>query len=192
MFLPKTLAAVGALLVVGVALAAQSPNPRFNPCFGCPKPEPALLALPSSIALTDIQISLLRGGSGGCAGRCVNYRVTIHGDGTVNYEDLAAPPLPARERKVAVADVVALTNEFIDVRFFEAPARYVGRSFYVLQGEQLLLRRMSASDGAEWDLSLRLGDLEKSVHLYRDYPEHLGHLRDRVDQLGGPQSWITR
>jgi hypothetical protein len=188
MLLPKTSAAVVAFLVVGVGLAAQSPNPRF----GRPKPEPAPVALPSSVALSDIHISLLRGGSGGCAGRCVNYRVTIHGDGTVEYEDLAAPPLPARERKVEVAEVVALTNEFIDGRFFEAPARYVGRSFYVLQGEQLLLRRTSASDGPEWDLSLRLGNLEKSVHLYRDYPDHLGRLRDRVDQIGGLKSWSAR
>ena len=63
MLLPKTLAAVGALLVVGVGLPAQSPNPRF----GRPKPELVPVALPSSIALSDVQVNLLRRG-GACLG----------------------------------------------------------------------------------------------------------------------------
>ena len=174
----KPFAVVGALFTVGVALAAAQ------------NPSPPRVALPASVALTDVQITLRTGG--GCLGRCVHYRVTIHGDGTVKYEELAKPPIPPQARTVTVADVVALTNEFIGARFFEAAARYVGRNFYVLEGERLSLLGRSVDDGPEWDLSLRLGDLEKSVHLNLDYPEQLGRLRDRVDQIGGPQSWIAK
>jgi hypothetical protein len=179
MVLPKTLAAAVALLAIGVHLSAQSPAPPP-------------VTLPSSLALADIRIGLLRKSGGGCVGRCVYYQVSIRGDGTVRYEDLADPPLPPRERTVPAAEVIALTNDFVGARFFEAAARYEGRSFYVMQGQQLLLRQRGGADGAEWDLSLRLGGLEKSVHLYRDFPEHLGQLRDRVDQIGGPQSWTAR
>ena len=84
---------------------------------------------------------------------------------------------------------MALTNEFLAARFLEVPERFDGRSFYVLQGQQLLLRGTFGADGPEWDLSLRLGQLEKSVHLYADYPDALGRLRDRVDQIGGPRNW---
>jgi hypothetical protein len=179
MIMPKTLAAVVALLAIGVCVTAQGPAS-------------SRVTLPSSLALTDIRISLLRNSGGGCLGRCVHYQVTIRGDGTLRYEDLADPPIPPRERTVPVAEVVALTNDLVGARFFDAPARYEGRSFYVLEGQQLLLRGRSAADGPEWDLSLRLGELEKSVHLYLDYPEHLGHLRDRVDQIGGPHSWPAK
>ncbi len=178
MVLPKLLATV-AWMTIGVCVAAQSPAP------------PRLM-LPARLALADVRIELLRNGGGGCMGRCVHYRVTIHGDGTVRYEDLAEPPLPPRQRTIPVDEVVALTNEFVGARFFEAAGRYEGRSFYALQGDRLLLRGTFAADGPEWDLSLRLGNLEKSVHLYLDYPAQLGSLRDHVDQIGGPRNWSTK
>ncbi len=175
MVLRKLLATV-AWLTIGVCAAAQAPAP------------PRLM-LPVSLTLSDIRIGLLLGGGGGCVGRCVHYRVTIRGDGTVRYEDLAQPPLPARERTIPSDEVVALTNEFLAARFFEASERYEGRSFYALQGDRLLLRGTAGADGPEWDLNLRLGGLEKSVHLYLDYPAQLGSLRDHIDQIGGPRSW---
>ena len=110
----------------------------------------------------------------------------------MRYEDLAYPPVPPRQRQISVDDVVTLANEFVGARFFEGPDGYWGRSFYVRQGEQLLWRGMSASDGPEWDLSFQLGRLTKSVHLYMDYPEHLGSLRDHVDRIGGPQAWSVK
>jgi hypothetical protein len=148
--------------------------------------------LPDSIPLSELEIRLERHTGGGCIGRCVHYRVTVRGDGMVIYEDLAQPPVPSRQRTVAVDDVVSLANEFVRSRFFEAPERYVGESFYERQGEQLRLRGTAASDGPAWDLSIRLGRLAKSVHLYLAYPEALARLRDRVDRIGGPQSWTDR
>ena len=145
--------------------------------------------LPTSISPNEIEIRMVRGGHGGCLGRCVDYRVTIGGDGMVRYEDLASPPVPARTRRVTVDEVVALANEFVRARFLEAPERYVGQSFYVLQNGQLLLRGSAGADHPTWDLSFRLGTLQKSVHLELGYPDYLGRLRDLVEKLGGPTAW---
>ena len=144
--------------------------------------------LPSSISPNEVEIRMTRRAGGGCYGRCLHYRVTISGDGTVRYEDLASPPVPQRIRRVAVDEVVALANEFVRARFLEAhPVRYVGESFYVLQNGQLVLHGSGAIDIPIWDLSFRLGTLENSVHLEHGIPNHLGRLRDLVDKLGGPK-----
>lgn len=154
-----------------------------------PTPRAQAPALPTSVSPDEVEIRMLRGGGGGCVGRCVNYRVTISGNGTVLYEDLASPPVPSRTRRVAVDDVVVLANEFVRARFFEAPERYVGQSFYVLQNGGLQLRGSGGADHPTWDVSFRLGPLQKSVHLEIGYPDYLGGLRDLVDKLGGPAAW---
>jgi hypothetical protein len=164
-------------LSCGASLAAQGP----------PRP-----TLPNTLELKDIEIVLVRDTGGGCPGRCVHYRVTIQGDGTVTYQDLAEPPVPAQTRKVPIDDVVALVNQFVGARFFEAPDRYVGKSFYARQGDRLLLRGTAGADGPVWHLNLRLGGAMKSVHLYLDSPAYLRELRDHVDQIGGPQAWAGR
>jgi hypothetical protein len=150
--------------------------------------------LPPSISPNEVEIRMrYYFGGGGCPEpRCVVYRVTISGDGTVRYEDLASPPVPARTRRVAVDEVVALANEFIRARFLEAPETYVGQSSYVLQDGQLLLRGSAYADYPTWDLSFRLGTLQKSVHLMVGYPDYLGRLRDLVDKFGGPAAWSTQ
>lgn len=107
----------------------------------------------------------------------------------MTYADFAEPPVQPRQRTVAIDDVVALANEFIRGRFFEASESYVGDSFYVRQGDQLTLRGSGGADGPVWDLSVQLGGLSRSVHLYSGYPDYLGRLRDLVDKLGGPGAW---
>jgi hypothetical protein len=148
--------------------------------------------LPISVSPNDVEIRMTRESHGGCPGRCVRYRITISGDGTVRYEDLASPPIPRRTRKVAVDDVVALANEFVRARFLEAPGKYVGQSFYVLRNGQLELHASGGADHPTWDLSFRLGTLQNSVHLELGFPDCLGRLRDLVDKLGGPEAWTER
>jgi hypothetical protein len=138
-------------------------------------------------------MGLVVGGGGGCVGRCVRYRVTVSGNGAVTYEDLVEDPQSVRrQRSISVDEVVALLNEFLRAGFLEARDRYVGASFYARQGGQLVLRVRGGADGTTWDLSLRVGGLRKSVHLYMDYPDALGKMRDRVENLGGPQAWTVR
>jgi len=148
--------------------------------------------LPVSLLPSDIEIQMTVVGSGGCAGRCIHYRVTITGDGTVRYEDLASQPRPGRTRMVPIEDVVTLTNEFVRARFFEASSSYEGDRFYRLRDGKLQLLGHSAADGLTWDLSLRLGSAQKSVHLYIDIPNYLGRLRDLVDQMAGTTAWQQR
>jgi hypothetical protein len=175
----KQLALIGLLLFTVTGVAAQVTSPPTVP-------------LPTTLELTDVEVGLVRTTSGGCPGRCIHYRVTIRGNGAVTYEDLAQPPVPPRKRSVSVEEVVALLNEFVGARFFEGPERYVGRSAYVHRDGRLLLRGRIGADGPAWDLSLRLGGMSKAVHLYLDYPDYLGTLRDRVDRIGGPQAWAPQ
>jgi Domain of unknown function (DUF6438) len=165
---------LGALLLFGSGLPAHAQQ------------------LPFSLLPSDIEIQMTVGGGGGCAGRCIHYRVTITGDGTVRYEDSASPPLPGRTRKVPIEDVVTLTNEFVRARFFEASSRYEGDRFYRLQDGKLELLGHAAADGTTWDLSLRLGSAQKSVHLYIDIPDYLARLRDLVDRMAGTTAWQQR
>jgi hypothetical protein len=180
--LPKFVGAAALLVLVGQMLSATMQDPPQRPD-----------RLPASIALSEVEIRLDRDTGGGCSGRCIRYRITVRGDGTVTYEDLALPPLPSRGRTVPVDDVVTLVNEFLRASFFDASDRYAGKSFYVREGNDLLLHGMSGgSDWPSWDLRLRVGQAVKSVHLYFDYPDDLGRLRDRVERLGGPQVWIAK
>ena len=149
--------------------------------------------LPTSLSPNDVEIRMTRENHGGCPEpRCVHYRVTISGDGAVRYEDLASPPVPSRNRRVPVDDVVALVNDFVRARFLEAPARFVGQSFYVLRNRQLELHHSGGADHPTWDLSFRLGAVQNSVHLELGIPDYLGRLTDLVDKIGGPGAWATR
>jgi hypothetical protein len=149
--------------------------------------------LPTTVSPNEIEIRLTRrAGGGGCYIRCVNYRVTISGDGTVRYEDLEPPSAPRRTRQMPVNEVVALTNEFVRARFLEAPGSFDGHGFYVLQNGQLVLHRSGGIDHETWNLSFRLGTHQNSVHLGLGIPDYLGRLRDLVDKLGGPAAWTER
>jgi hypothetical protein len=149
--------------------------------------------LPTAVSPSDVEIRMTRRhGGGGCYIRCVNYRVSISGDGTVRYEDLTPPPAPQRTRRVAVDDVVALANEFVRARFLEAPGRFDGESFYVLENGQLAIRRSGGADHPTWNLSFRLGTHQNSVHMELGIPDYLARLRDLVDKLGGPGAWTER
>jgi len=94
-------------------------------------------------------------------GRCVDYRVTIRGDGLVRYEDLAAPPVPQRTRRVSVDEVVALANEFVRAsilggtgqlswpELLRAPGRPIAVARLKWRGSSHLGPELSAGDPAE-------------------------------------------
>ena len=130
---------------------------------------------------------------GGCVGRCIAYRVVIRGDGVVEYNDLGGEPRdPPQRRTIPVDEVVSLVNEFVRTRFVDAPAKYVGDSKYLREGDSLRLLGSGGADGPEWDLTLRVGTLVKTVHLYMGFPAQFGRLRDLVERIGGPKAWATK
>jgi hypothetical protein len=151
---------------------------------------------PDRLLISETEISLLVRGSW-CKGGCVHHQVTVRGDGSVIYEDLVQASsrsvLEGRhERTIPVDDVISLVNEFLQVRFFERPARYEGRIRYRRVGDTLQLLRRVGSDQTEYTVGLRLGALEKFVFLSLDYPDDLARLKDRILELGGPQAWTTQ
>lgn len=149
--------------------------------------------LPAVTNLSDIEVRLAYEGHGGCVGRCIKYRVVIHGDGVVEYEDLGGEPRePFRRRTIAIDEVVGLVNEFVRARFFEASASYENEPVAIRQGDALHFALRGGVDGPEWDLTLRAGAAVKTVHLYMGFPAELGRLRDLVESIGGPRAWIGK
>jgi hypothetical protein len=90
---------------------------------------------------------------------------------------------------VSAEDVLALLNDFLQARFADAASSYMGVRHARREGDRVLLGMSSGADGSEWDLSLRLGDHRKTVHLYLGYPAELARVRDHMIQLGGPSAW---
>jgi hypothetical protein len=148
----------------------------------------------SSIRLSDVEIGLVTGGGGGgCVGRCNIYRITIRGDGVITREDIGTPPrADTLKRTVDVGEVVALVNEFLRVRFFDALDRYESVMFVERKGDLLLLRGRGSIDGGTANVTMRLGSRTRTVVLSENFPIELGGLRDRILGIGGPQSWPAR
>jgi len=150
-------------------------------------------ALPPSSMLSEVEMRLAYEGHGGCVGRCIKYRVVVRGDGLVDYEDLGGEPRDRPQRRtVPIDEVVALVNEFVRARFFEAPAKYENEPVAVREGDSLRFLVKGGVDGPEWDLTLRVGTQVKTVHLYMGFPVEFGRLRDLVEHIGGPKAWTAR
>jgi hypothetical protein len=150
-------------------------------------------SLPSQAPLAEIQMSLVVGGSGGCVGRCVRYRVVVEGTGTVRYEDLGTEPrTQSRARSIAVDEALALLNEFLAGGFTHSLTRYEGGPRAIRDGNHVSIGVRGGADGPAWDLTLRVGDYRKTVHMYLDFPSELAEVRDRLIQLGGPAAWTAR
>jgi hypothetical protein len=146
--------------------------------------------LPPTALPSDIEITLAYAVHGGCVGRCISYRVVVRGTGVVEYKDLGGEPRdPDRQRSIPIDQVVSLLNEFVRLRFFEAPASDTTEPVVVREGELVRFLLRVGADGPEWDLSVRVGAQSKSVHLYMGFPADLGRLRDLLDGIGGPRAW---
>ncbi len=125
---------------------------------------------------------------GGCFGPCVQYRITVRGDGTVEYKVVGMVD-GTRTRTLPVDDVVALVNEFLQARFFNALETYEGKTFIVRKGDTVSLLSSGSADDTQTDLHLRIGERKKTVSLYNNYPAELGRLAELMERIGGPQVW---
>lgn len=149
-------------------------------------------SLPNSVKLSEVEIRLTHKAYGGGCGvpRCIEYNVRVTGNGVVEYEDIGGEPRqPFQRRKVPVEQVVALVDAFVRARFFEANARYIGNPVASQEGDAIRFGQSGGADGPESDLTLRLGNQMKTVHLSMGFPDELGRLRDLVDKMGGPGAW---
>ncbi len=145
-----------------------------------------VLLTAQSIRLSEIEVRMVRTPHG-CAPGCLDYTVTINGNGLVTYNG-RSPVEGTHTRNVSVDDVVTLINEMLRVHFFDAADRYAGVSFLVRKGDGVELYGKGGS-GSTIDLTLRIGQRRKTVRLERDYPVEFDRLSDRVDTIGGPAAW---
>jgi hypothetical protein len=167
------------VLALGLAPdAAQSPQPPGR------QPE-----LPTMAKLSEVEIHLTFRTGGGCAGRCIAYRVAIRGDGSVEYEDIGGEPRdPLRRRSVAIDEVVSLVNEFLRARFVDARSVYNNVPIAERQGDSLQFLARGAS-GSESTLTLRVATWTKTVQLNFGYPQDYARLLALVELIAGPSAW---
>ena len=139
-----------------------------------------------SIPLSEIEVRLVRSPHG-CAPGCLDYAITIMGNGLVTYNG-RSPVEGTRTRTIPADDVVTLVNEMLRVHFFDAADRYAGVSFLVRNADGVELQG-SGGSGPRADLTLRLGERRKTVRLERNYPVELERLATLIDTIGGSEAW---
>jgi hypothetical protein len=150
----------------------------------------SVLLAAQTYPLSEVEVRLVHTPHGGCVGPCVQYAITVRGDGTVEYDGVGLVE-GKRTRTISVDEVVGLVNEFLHVRFFDALDTYRNPgSTIVRKGDTVILYgSVGGSDDPQTDLTLRIGDRRKTVTLYNNYPAELGRLPDLVERIGGPQVW---
>lgn len=126
-----------------------------------------------------------------CFGTCPSYRVVVSGNGDVVFEGLGfVDAIGVHQAAIELDDFVALVNEFLRVRFFDALDRYEGRQLVQRRGDKLFMYSQTESDHPSTILTIRLGDHEKTVVLYNNYPSDLKSLADAVDSAAKTEQWV--
>jgi len=144
----------------------------------------------SEIPLDQVEIRLERSA---CFGFCPVYSVTVHGDGTVEFDGKQY----TAHRGVATwridpGDVVTLVNQLLDAHFFEAAPSYVSREVAEIGPEGgLLLFDNQVTDLPGATLTFKLGEREHSVFLYYNVPAQLETLPDAVDEIAQTEQYVS-
>jgi hypothetical protein len=95
--------------------------------YGAPHP------FPSPVKKSSVLISMQQMG---CEGKCPAYRLTLHGDGTLDYEGFAfVSTMGKRTTRIPREAVDDLVHQFEEAKFFSALPEYLGA---VDGGETLL------------------------------------------------------
>src|SRR5579862_2220162 len=107
----------------------------------------------AQIPLSAVEVRLVRTPGDGCSAPCSRYEVTVRGDGSVTYDGTVWYPGAGqvqgiRTRSVPVDEVIALVNEFLKARFFNALDTYAACcSPLVRNGETVALYGMGPGSG---------------------------------------------
>lgn len=158
---------------------------------------PTRIQLPASAPLSDVEIGWESRSSEGCANAngCSNYRITLHGDGRIELEELPwVPPRPkpgTRRRSIAPDEVITLVNSFFDAHFLEAPDHY--RRLYVARrtGDLVTIYGRGGTTGGSVDLTLRIGSFRKTVRLEENVPTEIAAVKDQIWRIAGPATWAA-
>ena len=154
---------------------------------------------PPSVPLSEVQILLVTHGGDGCPiGGCVDYRVSIRGDGLVTLEKttFSPPRSETLKRDVSREDVVALVNAFLDAGFLDLPNRNNVRPVSTLKGDSLEIATRLTIGEPRVEITLTLGTITtKTVQQFADQTGRLDltALRRRIWKMGGgPEDfWVA-
>jgi hypothetical protein len=128
--------------------------------YGAPRP------FPSPVKQSNVLISMQEMG---CEGECPAYRLTLHGDGTLEYEGLAfVATMGKRTTRIAREAVDDLVHQFEEANFFSALPEYRG----AFDGGETLLQisvdgtshKVNDAVGLSAGLPTKIRQLEWSIY----------------------------
>lgn len=126
-----------------------------------------------------------------CLGSCPAYRITIKGNGEVEYEGKRLVKIVGiRKGHLPGEDALKLVNELLRVRFFDAASEYADRDVIDNNGGKLTVVSIVTTDGPSALLEMKIGKHEKRVRLYDNYPKELGAIPQLIDQTVAIEQWI--
>lgn len=110
-----------------------------------------------------------------CFGACPDYLVTIHGDGTVEYEGRNFVAVQGiQTAHISDESVKRLVDEFYRAGFFSLQDRY----------------EQSVTDLPSQTTSITIDGKTKTVYRYGFEPQRLAELEDRIDEVAGTEKWV--
>jgi hypothetical protein len=114
-----------------------------------------------------------------CFGKCPVYTLTIHGDGTVDYEGKKHVGVMGRQKARMSEDKVSqLIDEFVRINYFSLQDSYTKRGM---------------TDMPSAITSIKIGGREKTVRHYsgdRTAPPELKELEKKIDEIVGSAKWV--
>lgn len=145
--------------------------------------------LPTVLKPLEIEMQLTYEGHGGCFKRCIRYRVTVRGDGFVQYDDLGGEPRePSQWRLVSMDETLAIVNELLQAGVTDAPVALERRPLLWRDDEFVKLGFQGGGD-EDWNIILRLGSWTKALKLEGGSPLPFIRVRDQIVRIGGPNAW---
>ena len=120
-----------------------------------------------------------------CEGTCPSYKLTILGDGTVNFEGRKYVRVKGTVRsKIDPASVESLVQEFIKIDYFGLNDKYT------------TIKNPDGTETIVLDLpttitSLTLAGKQKRIVDYVGAPQQLMELEDEIDKVANSKRWVS-
>jgi hypothetical protein len=116
-----------------------------------------------------------------CYGHCPIYEVTVHADGTVEYDGFKDVVVKGRKiGHLSPAEMKSLDDAFATAKYLDLDGKYDERDCYDM------------TDHSSAVTSYHLGDRTKTVDHYqgcRRAPKELTTLEQRIDEIVGSARW---
>jgi hypothetical protein len=120
-----------------------------------------------------------------CFGTCPSYKLTILGDGTVNFEGREFVRIKGKaQSKIDPASVESLVKEFNDIDYF------------ALEDEYITIKNADGSETSVTDLpttitTFTFAGKQKKVIDYIGAPKRLVELEDDIDKVVNSKRWVS-